>query len=143
MSCRIRAEDMETIRRHGEGTYPHECCGVLIGRFDPEGSTVVRLEPVDNERDDSRHNRFLITPETLLRADRAARAAGLDVIGFYHSHPDAPARPSEFDREHAWPTYVYVIAAVVGGTAAEVTAWTLATERTHFNPEPLGTTAEV
>lgn len=143
MSCRIRTGDLDTIRRHGEGTYPHECCGVIIGRFDADGSTVVRLEPADNERDDSRHNRFLITPETLLRADRAARADGLDVIGFYHSHPDAPARPSEFDREHAWPTYVYIIVGVAGGTAGDVTAWTLATERTHFNPEPLETTAEV
>lgn len=143
MSLQIGPADLERIRRHGEGTFPHECCGLLLGHWSAERRQVVRLQALDNEREDSRHNRFLITPETILRADRAARAEGLDVIGFYHSHPDAPARPSDYDREHAWPSYSYVIVSIQKGQAAELTSWTLAEERTHFNPETIVSTTEV
>lgn len=143
MSLRIGPADLERIRRHGEGTFPHECCGLLLGRWSSDEREVVKLQALDNEREDSRHNRFLITPETILRADRAARAEGLDVIGFYHSHPDAPAQPSDYDREHAWPSYSYVIVSIQKGQAAELTSWTLAEERTHFNPETIVTTTEV
>lgn len=142
MSLHISAADLQEIRRHGESTFPHECCGILLGRWTRERREVVRLEALDNERPDSRHNRFLITPETILRADRAARADGLDVIGFYHSHPDAPARPSEYDREQAWPSYSYVIVSIQAGVAAEVTSWTLAEDRSHFDPDTIVTPAE-
>ncbi|HEX7879396.1 MAG TPA: M67 family metallopeptidase [Candidatus Eisenbacteria bacterium] len=135
----IRPSDLEAIRRHGEEAFPHECCGLLLGKVEPDGRTkrVTTVEPLANEREESRHNRFLITPETFLAADRSARRRGIDILGFYHSHPNAPAVPSEFDREHAWPFYSYIIVSVVDGGARELDSWTLAEDRTRFDAEPV------
>ena len=143
MSLHLRSEDVKRIREHGEATFPHECCGLLLGRLLPAGKTVERIEALRNEREESRHNRFLIAPETLLKAERAARAGGLDIVGFYHSHPDHPARPSECDREHAWPTYSYVIVSVLAGAGDEVTSWTLAEDRSRFEAEEIVIALEV
>jgi proteasome lid subunit RPN8/RPN11 len=129
--------DMAAIRRHGETAYPEECCGFLLGRTDEGATAVARVVPVDNERQDNRHNRFLIHPETVLAAHKEARALGLDVVGYYHSHPDHPARPSEFDREHAWPGLSYVIVAVRNGSAEEARSWRLADDRERFEEEEL------
>ncbi|TPW17453.1 MAG: Mov34/MPN/PAD-1 [bacterium] len=137
----IRPADLEAIRRHGEDGYPDECCGLLLGRVEAPGGARVKavtsVQRLENERDDSRHNRFLITPEAFLAADRAARRQGIDILGFYHSHPNAPAVPSEFDREHAWPFYSYVIVSVVDGNARELHSWVLAEDRTHYDAEPI------
>ena len=122
----ITPQDLEAIGRHGEATFPEECCGFLIGRSSGdagdagETTTVVeRLIAVENERQDSRHNRYVIEPETVLAAHKEARAAGADVVGYYHSHPDHPSRPSDFDREHAWPGLSYLIVSVQQGRAAD------------------------
>ena len=96
-----------------------------------------RIVPADNERDDSRHNRYLINPETLLAAHKQARALGLDVVGYYHSHPDHPARPSEFDREHAWPGVSYLIVSVEKGNVADIRSWRLADDREKFDEEEI------
>ncbi|MDZ4803311.1 MAG: M67 family metallopeptidase [Candidatus Eisenbacteria bacterium] len=137
----IRPTDLEAIRRHGEDGYPNESCGLLLGRVELTGGVRVKavtsVDRLENERDDSRHNRFLITPATFLSADRAARQRGVEILGFYHSHPNAPATPSEFDREHAWPFYSYVIVSVVNGDARELNSWVLAEDRTHYNAEPI------
>lgn len=137
----VTCADLEAIRRHGEDTYPHECCGLLLGtldqRTDPAAKIVSAIERLDNEREDSRHNRFLISPETFLRADRAARARSLEILGFYHSHPDHPAVPSEFDRENAWPFYSYIIVSVANGASRELNSWVLAGDRGRFEPETL------
>jgi proteasome lid subunit RPN8/RPN11 len=127
------------IERHGAATYPEECCGVLIGRSreDGVGATVERLLSVDNERQDSRGNRFLIHPETVLAAEREARRAGLTIVGYYHSHPDHPAEPSEFDREHAWPGLSYVIVSVRQGEPDEMRSWRLTDDRERFEEETL------
>jgi proteasome lid subunit RPN8/RPN11 len=143
MTLRLDPRDVAGIRRHAESTYPHECCGILLGRPHSGDKVVTAVLTLDNERQDSQHNRFLITPETLFRAEKEARAAGLDILGFYHSHPDAPARPSEFDREHAWPTYSYIIVEVVSGKAGEMTAWLLSGDRTRFEPEQISDVVEV
>ena len=129
--------DLEAIGRHGEASYPEECCGFLIGRAGEEETVVERIVSVANERQDSRHNRFLIHPETVLAAHQEARAAGLDVVGYYHSHPDHPARPSEFDREHAWPGLSYVIVSVAGGKVAEARSWRLSDDRDRFEEEAI------
>jgi proteasome lid subunit RPN8/RPN11 len=134
--------DLEAIGRHGEASYPEECCGFLIGRIIQDQSIgeairVERIVSVANERQDSRHNRFLIHPETVLAAHKEARAAGLDVVGYYHSHPDHPARPSEFDREHAWPGLSYVIVSVAGGKVAEARSWRLSDDRDRFEEEAI------
>lgn len=137
----LKCAHLEAIRRHGEDAYPHECCGLLLGTLGADSAAPAKIihavERLDNEREDSRHNRFLITPETFLRADRAARARGLDILGFYHSHPDHPAAPSEFDREHAWPVYSYIIVSVAGGNSRELNSWVLAADRSRFEPETI------
>ena len=137
----IRPADLESIRCHGEDGYPHECCGLLLGRVESTGGgrikVVTSVERLENEREDSRHNRFLITPATFLAADRAARSRGEEILGFYLSHPNAPAVPSEFDREHAWPFYSYIIMSVVEGGARELNSWVLSEDRRHYDAEPI------
>lgn len=124
-----------TISRHAAMSYPEECCGVLIGRASADGTFVERVLSVGNERQDSRHNRFLINPETVLAAHKEARALGLDIVGYYHSHPDHPAQPSEFDREHAWPGLSYLIVSVQGGKVAEARSWRLSDDRDRYEEE--------
>jgi len=107
---------------------------VLIGRS-LDGATVVeRLLSVGNERQDSRHNRYLISPETVLAAQKEARALGLDIVGYYHSHPDHPARPSDFDRENAWPWVSYLIVSVERRRVVDTRSWRL-TEDGSFAEE--------
>jgi proteasome lid subunit RPN8/RPN11 len=138
----------EKIRAHGAETYPHECCGALLGRDsaelgqgDPEaqastpGREILGLFPLVNRRDDSPRNRFSVTSEDVLAAEKEARAHGLDVVGWYHSHPDHPARPSEYDRDHAWPWYSYIIVSVQNGASQEMTSWRLNDDRQEFSPE--------
>ncbi len=125
------------IRAHGAGTYPHECCGALLGLDSEAGREVRVLFQLVNRRTDSPRNRFSVTPEDVLDAERAARDAGLDVVGWYHSHPDHPAIPSEFDREHAWPWYSYVIVSVAKGEAQTLASWRLADDRMRFEPEKI------
>lgn len=131
----ILPRHMLTIDRHASMSYPEECCGVLIGRSSGDTTFVERVLSVGNERQDSRHNRFLISPETVLAAHKEARNLGLDIVGYYHSHPDHPARPSEFDREHAWPGLSYLIVSVQGGKVAEARSWRLADERDRYEEE--------
>jgi len=131
----IPARESERIRAHLERAYPDEGCGVLLGRDANGGREVVGIVALENRREESRHNRYLIAPEQLLAAERAARGAGLDVIGFFHSHPDHPPRPSTFDLAHAWPYYSYLIVGVVRGTAGEARSWRLAEDRSQFEEE--------
>jgi proteasome lid subunit RPN8/RPN11 len=139
----ISAAHLDVIARHGAEAFPEECCGVLIGRFAPAGAngggttSVEQLVSVDNERADSRHNRYVITPETVLAAQRQARDAGLDIVGYYHSHPDHPARPSEFDREHAWPGISYLIVSVQKGNPEVARSWRLSDDRERFDEEAI------
>ena len=126
----------QKIRDHGAGDYPHECCGAMLGTDSGAAGREVRaLFPLINRRDDSPRNRFSITPEDFRAAERAAADRGLDLLGWYHSHPDHPARPSEFDREHAWPWYSYVIVSVDGGVPKDLTSWLLEDDRSKFQPE--------
>ncbi len=138
----------EKIRAHGVETYPHECCGALLGRdsnavLENDGGKdsltpareILELFPLVNRRDDSPRNRFSVTAEDVLTAEKAARAQGLEVVGWYHSHPDHPARPSEYDREHAWPWYSYIIVSVHKGAPQEMTSWRLNEDRAEFSPE--------
>ena len=134
---RIREELSVRIRAHGAETYPHECCGALLGTDGDGAREIVEIVPLTNQRNDSPRNRFSITPEDVRDADVAARKAGLDLIGWYHSHPDAPARPSEFDREHAWPWYSYIIVSVQERVPREMNSWRLADDRGHYDAEEI------
>ena len=130
----------ERIRAHGAEAYPHECCGALLGRdseaADPNGTReVLALFPLVNRRDDSPRNRFAVTAEDVRDADSAAQRQGLEVIGWYHSHPDHPARPSQYDQDHAWPWYSYVIVSIENGSPQQMTSWRLADDRQAFLPE--------
>jgi proteasome lid subunit RPN8/RPN11 len=142
----------ERIRNHGAETFPHECCGAMLGRDtsgeaksagtdgDARGSgarEVLSLFPLVNRRDDSPRNRFAVSAEDVRDAEKAAGEDGLDVIGWYHSHPDHPARPSEFDREHAWPWYSYVIVSVMAGQPADMTSWRLNDDRESYSAEQI------
>jgi proteasome lid subunit RPN8/RPN11 len=109
-----------SLRRHSEETYPHECCGVLLGRFEDDGSkTVTRVAHCGNTRADSPHNRYNIDPKELIRIQREGRERGEDIVGFYHSHPDHPAQWSQTDLAEAhWFGCSYVITSVEKGVAA-------------------------
>jgi proteasome lid subunit RPN8/RPN11 len=116
---KIAPKDYESLRRHGEETYAHECCGVLLGRTDDEGNRIVSTTArCGNTRTDSAHNRYNIDPRELVRIQREGRERGEDIIGFYHSHPDHPARWSQTDLAEAhWIGCSYVITSVEKGTA--------------------------
>ncbi|QNI36167.1 Mov34/MPN/PAD-1 family protein [Edaphobacter albus] len=115
----ITYTDYEALRAHGEETYPHECCGVMLGKSTPEGNTVSQIVRAGNTRTDSAHNRYNIAPQELVKIQRQARNLGLDIVGFYHSHPDHPAQwsPTDFAEAH-WIGCSYVITAVEKGKAA-------------------------
>ena len=123
---RISYDDYARLRAHGEETYPHECCGILLGRAEEGGNAVSRTVRAGNTRTDSAHNRYHIAPEELIRAQREGRKEGLDIVGFYHSHPDHPAQWSETDFAEAhWFGCSYVITQVAGGRAEVTNAFLL------------------
>jgi proteasome lid subunit RPN8/RPN11 len=121
------------ISRHGERTYPDECCGALIGR----DRTVLEVVALPNVTDEGPRRRFRIQPADYLAAERRARELRGDLLGFYHSHPDAEARPSQYDLDHAWPNLSYIITSVRDGAAANTTSWRLVDDRSRFEEEPL------
>jgi proteasome lid subunit RPN8/RPN11 len=125
------------MREQAEKAYPYEGCGFLLGDLDVEGRRVVEIVPAVNRRADSPRNRYLISPDQYREVERDAGARGLVVLGFFHSHPDAPARPSEYDREHAWPWYSYLIVSVVRGRATEATCWRLSDDRGELIEEEI------
>jgi proteasome lid subunit RPN8/RPN11 len=132
----------EMIRQHAAESYPNECCGALLGRdanaaANPARAAreVLEIFPLVNRRQDSPRNRFFVTAEDAHDADKAAQAQGLDLIGWYHSHPDHPAKPSEYDREHAWPWYSYIIVSVQNGNPRDMTSWRLQDDRSAFVAE--------
>ncbi len=131
------------IREHGAQAYPHECCGALLGRDEEASREVLGLVPLTNRRDDSPRNRFSITSEDVRTAEKTARDTGLELIGWYHSHPDSPAQPSDYDREHAWPWYSYIIVEVRGREPGEMTSWRLRDDREAFLPEGIEAAAQV
>jgi proteasome lid subunit RPN8/RPN11 len=116
------------IRRHGEETYPHECCGALVGG---NGSADAVVE-LPNTTEEGPRRRFLVRPSDYRLAEQRAGDLGAELLGFYHSHPDHPARPSQYDLDHAWPTFAYVIVSVAAGAAADMTVWWLKDDRTIF-----------
>jgi proteasome lid subunit RPN8/RPN11 len=134
---KIREELLRRIHAHGVETYPHECCGALLGSDSDSGREVLDLLPLANRRDDSPRNRFEVTADDVRMADKTAREKHLDLIGWYHSHPDAPARPSEYDREHAWPWYSYIIVSVQKGEPRDTTSWRLQDDRSAYHPEAI------
>lgn len=129
----LSAEHLAAIERHGEAAYPGEGAGLLLGVASGADVRVGAVEPLENRREaGARHNRYELSPQDYLQAELDAARRGLSLVGVFHSHPDHPAAPSEFDREHALPHFVYVITSVQGGRAADTRAWRLHEDRTAF-----------
>jgi proteasome lid subunit RPN8/RPN11 len=124
---KITRSDYDALRQHGKETYPHECCGVLLGSFGEDGAkTVSRVARCGNTRDDSPHNRYHIDPKELIRIQREGRERGEEIVGFYHSHPDHPARWSVTDLAEAhWFGCSYVITSVKAGEATTTNSFEL------------------
>ncbi len=123
---KLTQADYEALRHHGEETYPHECCGIMLGHAGADGNEVVELMRAGNTRTDSAHNRYHIAPQELIQAQRECRKKGLDIVGFYHSHPDHPAQWSTTDFAEAhWFGCSYVITAVAQGKAEVTNAFLL------------------
>ncbi|MBC7930394.1 MAG: M67 family metallopeptidase [Rubrivivax sp.] len=144
----LSAELIEKIEQHSEGDYPNECCGLLIGRIEEGGRTRVVFEthPVENifEQEGERHHRMSINPLDYARAERLYASRGLGVVGNYHSHPDHPAVPSQFDLEHLapWTTMSYIVVTVREGKMADVRSWELAPDRSRFIEEEIAQEAK-
>lgn len=143
----LNADVLARMHAHLQAGYPHEACGILIGDTITGADGSVRTIVADainaanawdvtNERE-SQRNRFLISPDDYVRADRAASQRGLDVVGFFHSHPDCPPRPSETDREYAMPRSSFVIVRVDQGRATATQSWVLRDDRSGFDEEPV------
>ena len=126
------------MRRHAEEEYPLECCGALLGHSDNGARRVAAVEPLGNRRDSgAAQRRFLISGDDYRGLESGARARSLDILGFYHSHPDHPAQPSQYDREHALPWYSYVIIAVENGRATNTASWIFQDDRSSFQEEEI------
>ena len=121
------------IRAHGRETYPHECCGALIGR---DGS-VTDVVALPNTTEEGPRRRFLVRPSDYRQAESRASELGAELLGFYHSHPDHPARPSQYDLDHAWPFFSYIIVSVRSGVPEDMTSWRLQEDRSAFDQENL------
>ncbi|MBI5787577.1 MAG: M67 family metallopeptidase [Candidatus Schekmanbacteria bacterium] len=128
---------LEDIYQHVRRDYPYECCGIITGRNDPI-KEVLATHPVANLNKERTHDRYELDPRQFQLIDDQARKQGLSVLGFYHSHPDHPCAPSEFDRDHAWEGYSYMIIAIAAGQRIEVTSWTI-NDKGRFEEEEIGT----
>lgn len=133
MALALTAAVNQAIRRHGAETYPHECCGALIGR----DGIVTEAFALPNTTEEGPRRRFLVRPADYREAERRAAARGGELLGFYHSHPDHPAHPSQYDLDHAWPFFSYVIVSVRDGVAGDMTSWRLRDDRSVFDEEAL------
>jgi proteasome lid subunit RPN8/RPN11 len=140
---KIEERLLDEIKLHAETEYPHECCGLLIGRIEDGGRTrlVFETQRVANswEESDTMHRRMMITPQDYMRAERRFAQEGLGVVGNYHSHPEHPAVPSEFDLKHLapWPTMSYIVVSVMEGHSVQVRSWELETDGSRFNEEEI------
>jgi proteasome lid subunit RPN8/RPN11 len=140
MSLVLTDEIFRQIEREGAASYPHECCGAMLGKDVGSGASarriVSRLEPMRNSyAADEQYHRFSLDPRELMEIEKKIEGSGLAVLGFYHSHPDHPARPSETDRKNAWPYYSYAIVSIAKGQPADLTSWQLDEATEQFRPE--------
>lgn len=136
MKLLIPERILRYIHAHSERAYPEEGAGLLLGRYDECCREVEAILPLDNAREQpARHNRYLITAQDMLRGEEEAERLGLDVLGIFHSHPDHPDRPSEYDRQWALPWFSYLITSVQAGKAVSSLSWRLRDDRVEFIPE--------
>lgn len=154
---KLQSHHLQAIQTHAESTYPEECCGLLLGHLRGDVKTLIEVLPTENswgedadnaflslessaQRQSSKRNRFSIAPQVMLQAQKNARDRNLDIIGIFHSHPDHPAVPSEFDRAIAWQQYSYIIVSVQQGLACDLKSWNLNDDH-QFQSEEILTVA--
>lgn len=135
MALRLTDALREVIAAHAQDTYPHECCGALIGR---DGEVFEALA-LPNTTEEGPRRRFLVRPADYQMAEKRAGTVRAELLGFYHSHPDHPSLPSQYDLDHAWPSLSYLIVAVTQGRADRMQSWRLAEDRSRFDEEPIET----
>jgi proteasome lid subunit RPN8/RPN11 len=133
MAIVLRQDVNAAIRAHGRDAFPHECCGALLGK----DGVVHEAYALPNTTEEGPRRRFLVRPDDYRAAEKRARETGLELLGFYHSHPDHPARPSQYDLDHAWPSFSYVIVSVMSGADQALTSWQLKDDRSAFDEEPV------
>jgi len=138
MSLHIPQEILLRIHQHGEQAYPEEGAGLLLGELKDSDHQVKEILPLANAREaQARHNRYQLTPQDYMQGEQFAESLGLAVLGVFHSHPDHPNRPSEFDRQWAWPNFSYLITSVLQGKAARSRSWRLREDRDNFSEEQI------
>jgi len=137
MSLRISKAALSTMHRFAEAGYPFEVCGILAGRRDADGGEESEVIPLVNERADSPRNRYQVGPLLMMRAEEGVEERGLQVVGYYHSHPDHPSRYSDFDREHALPNMSYTIISVMAGQVRDTASWRLSEDRSEMFAETI------
>jgi proteasome lid subunit RPN8/RPN11 len=131
----VEAVARESMLAHAVATYPDECCGALIGRA--ADGLVLEALALPNSTQEGARRRFLVTPRDYSRSERHAASCRLDLLGFYHSHPDHPAVPSQHDLGQAWPNFHYVILSVREGRVADLRSWQLTGDRSGFDEDTL------
>ena len=137
MSLTLPHPELRKLHDHAQEGYPHEVVGIIAG--DKEAGMAQRIRPLINERADSAHNRYKVSGLTLMRAEQALEAEGLDILGYYHSHPDHPSMYSDYDRDHALPNLSYVIVSVMNGQAVDTASWRLRDDRSAMDAEVIQT----
>ena len=133
MAIVLQPQVNAAIRAHGREAFPHECCGAMLGK----DGIVHEAFALPNTTEEGPRRRFLVRPDDYRAAEKRARDTGLELLGFYHSHPDHPARPSQYDLDHAWPSFSYVIVSVMAGQDEALTSWQLQADRSAFDEEPV------
>ena len=133
MALTLQAGVADAIRAHGVDTYPNECCGALYGR----DGAVTSVWGLPNTTEEGPRRRFLVRPQDYREAEKRATELGAELLGFYHSHPDHPARPSQYDLDHAWPFFSYIIVSVQSAVPKDMTSWRLRDDRSTFDEEEL------
>ena len=137
----IPNELLDRIKTHGEQSYDEECCGALFGNYSDEIKTIYDIHEFENEKQENRQNRFLISPAQYKLAEKLAKEKGFELLGFYHSHPDHPAIPSQFDTDHALPWFLYIIVSVNKAKAETLTVWILKEDRSRFEEQQVSVSA--
>jgi proteasome lid subunit RPN8/RPN11 len=137
LPLKIGHGDIEHIHDHAKETYPEECSGVMVGMDTGEMKVVVDVWRAENTHEDERSRRFLIDPREYIAFEKRASERDMDILGVYHSHPDHPAEPSEYDRDHAWPGWSYIIASVSGDEIKDMRSWLLKDDRSGYEEEKI------
>ena len=137
MPLKIGRGDVGNIHEHAKEAYPEECAGAIVGMDVGGMKIVVDVWRAENTHGEERSRRFLIEPLKIKEFEERAAERDMDVLGFYHSHPDHPAEPSHYDREHAWPYYSYVIASVEDAGVKDMRCWVLRDDRSGYDEEQI------